>query len=114
MRQRALSIAGARVDTPSNSFIQQFSRLAGATPRRGRDLVLRGLDILLSVFFLLVSLPLTTAIALVLLVTGGPPLFYRGERVGRGGRIFEMCKFRPPRRGAEARLGPYPGEEVVG
>jgi lipopolysaccharide/colanic/teichoic acid biosynthesis glycosyltransferase len=103
----------ARVDTPSDSFIQRFSKLARATPRRGRDLVLRGLDILLSAAFLLVSLPLTAAIALVLPVTDGPPLFYRGERVGRGGRIFRMLKFRTLRRGAEQRLGPYLGEELV-
>jgi lipopolysaccharide/colanic/teichoic acid biosynthesis glycosyltransferase len=113
MRQRALTIAGARVDTPSDSFIQQFSELTGATPRRGRDLVLRALDILLSALFLIVSLPLTAAIALALLVTDGPPLFYRGERVGRGGRIFHMRKFRTLRRGAETRLGPYLGEELV-
>ena len=66
-----------------------------------------------SAFFLLLSLPLTIPIALLLLVTSGRPLFYRGERVGRGGRVFEMLKFRTLRRGAEDRLGPYLGEELV-
>jgi lipopolysaccharide/colanic/teichoic acid biosynthesis glycosyltransferase len=103
----------ARVDTPSDSFIQRFSKLAGATPRRGRDLVLRGLDILLSAVFLRFSLPLTAAIGFVLLVTDGLPLFYRGERVGRGGRIFQMLKFRTLRRGAEQRRGPYLGDELL-
>src|SRR5437016_7658141 len=66
-----------------------------------------------SAFFLLLSLPLTIPIALLLLVTSGRPLFYRGERVGRSGRVFAMLKFRTLRRGAEDRLGPYLGEELV-
>jgi lipopolysaccharide/colanic/teichoic acid biosynthesis glycosyltransferase len=52
-------------------------------------------------------------LALALLVTNGRPLFYRGERVGLGGRIFEMLKFRTLKPGAEERLGPYLGEELV-
>jgi lipopolysaccharide/colanic/teichoic acid biosynthesis glycosyltransferase len=52
-------------------------------------------------------------LALALLLTSGPPLFYRGERVGLGGRTFEMLKFRTLKAGAEARLGPYLGEELV-
>ncbi len=103
----------AGTPTPSDSFIQRFSDLTGASPRRAHDLVLRALDVTLSAFFLLLSLPLTVPIAAVLLVTGGRPLFYRGERVGRGGRIFSMLKFRTLRPGAEATLGPYLGEELV-
>ena len=103
----------ASVVSPTDSFIQRFSALSEATPRRGRDVLLRGLDIVLSAFFLLVSLPLTVAIALLLVVTSGLPLFYCGERVGRGGQIFQMRKFRTLRRGAERRLGPYLGDELV-
>jgi lipopolysaccharide/colanic/teichoic acid biosynthesis glycosyltransferase len=98
---------------PSESFILRFSELTEASPPRARDLVLRCLDVLLSAIFLLVSLPVTLPIALVLLVTSGRPLFYRGQRVGRGGRVFEMLKFRTLRRGAEDRLGPYLGDELV-
>jgi len=101
------------VGSPDDSFIQRFSALTQATPRRGRDGLLRVLDVALSAFFLLVTLPLTIVIALLLLATGGRPLLYRGERIGRGGRIFHMLKFRTLRRGAEARLGPYLGEELV-
>jgi lipopolysaccharide/colanic/teichoic acid biosynthesis glycosyltransferase len=101
------------VEAPNDSFIQRFSDLTGAAPRRGRDWVLRTLDVILSAFFLLLSLPLTLPIALLLFVTSGLPLFYRGERVGRGGRIFHMLKFRTLRRRAEQRLGPYLGEELV-
>jgi lipopolysaccharide/colanic/teichoic acid biosynthesis glycosyltransferase len=97
----------------SDSFSLRFSELTEASPARPRDAALRALDIVLSAFFLLVSLPLTLPIALVLLLTSGRPLFYRGERVGRGGRVFEMLKFRTLRRDAEERLGPYLGEELV-
>ena len=76
-------------------------------------MALRTLDVTLSALFLLVSLPVTLPIALLLLITSGPPLFYRGDRVGRGGRIFQMLKFRTLRRGAEERLGPYLGAELV-
>jgi len=98
---------------PSGSFILRFEQLAEATPRRGRDIALRALDLTFAVLFLVLSLPLAIPIALVLLATSGPPLFYRGERVGRAGRIFYMLKFRTLRRGAEERLGPYLEEELV-
>jgi lipopolysaccharide/colanic/teichoic acid biosynthesis glycosyltransferase len=97
----------------SDSLTRRFSELTQASPARPRDAVLRALDILLSAFFLLVSVPLTLPIALLFLATSGRPLFYRGERVGRGGRVFEMLKFRTLKRGAEERLGPYLGEELV-
>ena len=67
----------------------------------------------MSAIFLLASLPVSAPLALLLLLTSGRPLFYRGDRVGRGGRIFHMLKFRTLRRGAEERLGPYLGEELV-
>jgi lipopolysaccharide/colanic/teichoic acid biosynthesis glycosyltransferase len=62
---------------------------------------------------LLCTLPVAIPIAIVVLATSGPPVFYRGERVGRGGRIFTMLKFRTLRSDAESRLGPYLGEELV-
>jgi lipopolysaccharide/colanic/teichoic acid biosynthesis glycosyltransferase len=97
----------------SDSFIMRFSELTEGSETRPRDSALRAFDIALSAFFVLVTLPVTVPIALLLLVTNGRPLFYRGERVGRGGHIFEMLKFRTLRRNAEERLGPYLGEELV-
>jgi|SRR5882724_5468510 len=100
--------------TPSSdSFSLRFSELAEASPTRRRDAALRAFDIALSAFFLLVTLPVTVPIAIVLLATSGRPLLYRGERVGRGGHVFEMLKCRTLRRNAEGRLGPYLGEELV-
>jgi lipopolysaccharide/colanic/teichoic acid biosynthesis glycosyltransferase len=97
----------------SNLLSRRFSELTEASAPRPRDALLRTLDVVFSAFFLLVSLPLTLPIALLSVATSGRPLFYRGERVGRGGRVFGMLKFRTLRRGAEDRLGPYLGEELV-
>src|SRR5947208_15369018 len=98
---------------PSESFVQRFEAVAGTSAKRRVDLELRAFDVTLAVLFLVVSLPGTLPIAIAMLVTDGPPLFYRGERVGRGGRMFTMLKFRTLRRGAEERLGPYLGPELV-
>jgi lipopolysaccharide/colanic/teichoic acid biosynthesis glycosyltransferase len=98
---------------PSDSFVERFSTMVRGSPKRRVDLELRTLDVLLAGFFLLVLSPLIGLIALALALTSGLPLLYRGERVGRDGRIFQMLKFRTLRRGAEERLGPYLGEELV-
>jgi lipopolysaccharide/colanic/teichoic acid biosynthesis glycosyltransferase len=91
-----------------------YSRMAEESPdRRGVDRALRVLDILFSASFLLVSLPITILVVPVILLTSGTPIFYRGERVGCAGRVFSMMKFRTLRRGAESRLGPYLGIELV-
>ena len=98
---------------PDRTLAEQYERLALDAPHHTRDGELRALDVTLSLLFLLVSLPVSIPIAIAVLVTDGLPLFYRGDRVGRGGRVFTMLKFRTLRRGAETRLGPYLGPELV-
>jgi lipopolysaccharide/colanic/teichoic acid biosynthesis glycosyltransferase len=96
-----------------DTLIQGYRKLARETPARKPDGVLRALDLLLAALFVVVSLPISLLLALLLLATDGLPVFYRGERVGRGGHVFTMLKFRTLRRGAELRLGPHLGEELV-
>ena len=96
-----------------DTLVTSYKRLAQASPTRGQDATLRVLDVVFASLFLLVSLPLTVPIALGVLLTSGRPLLYRGERVGRGGRTFAMLKFRTLRAGAEGRLGPFLGPELV-
>ena len=98
---------------PSDSFVERFAVIVRGAPKRRVDLELRVVDLLLATFFVLLTSPLLVLIALALLVTGGRPLLYRGERVGRDGRIFEMLKLRTLRPGAEERLGPYLGTELA-
>jgi lipopolysaccharide/colanic/teichoic acid biosynthesis glycosyltransferase len=95
------------------SLVERYERLAHEAPRRSRDLALRALDITFAALFVVVVLPIALLIALAIVATDGLPIFYRGERVGRGGRLFTMLKFRTLRRGAEERLGPYLGDELV-
>jgi lipopolysaccharide/colanic/teichoic acid biosynthesis glycosyltransferase len=96
-----------------DTLVRGYRKLALDTPARPRDVVLRALDVLLSSVFMLLSLPISLAIAVLVLGTSGTPILYRGERVGRGARVFTMYKFRTLRRGAELRLGVYLGEELV-
>jgi lipopolysaccharide/colanic/teichoic acid biosynthesis glycosyltransferase len=103
----------SRQPRPSDSFIERFAGFVRGSPKRRVDFEVRLLDLTLATVFLLIALPLILLIGIALLVTSGLPLFYRGERVGRDGRIFEMLKFRTLRRGAEERLGPYLGPELV-
>jgi lipopolysaccharide/colanic/teichoic acid biosynthesis glycosyltransferase len=96
-----------------DTLVRGYRELARGSPGRPRDAILRALDVVLSAVFLVVSLPAAAVIAAALLVAGGRPVFYRGERVGRGGRVFTMLKFRTLNADAETRLGPYLGEELV-
>ena len=96
-----------------DTFIRGYRQLALETPARRRDALLRTLDVLLSSLLLLCALPIAAPLVLIVLATSGRPVFYRGARVGRGGRVFTMLKFRTLRSDAESRLGPYLGEELV-
>lgn len=60
------------------------------------DLVLlkRAVDILVSVFLLILLLPLLIVLALLVKVTSPGPLFYRWKVVGKQGRQFTGYKFR--------------------
>jgi lipopolysaccharide/colanic/teichoic acid biosynthesis glycosyltransferase len=105
---------GVQERTQAEHLAERYARLARDTPgRHGVDIATRTLDIVLAALFALVALPAMVVIAGALVITSGRPLFYRGERVGRGGRIFTMTKFRTLRPGAEQRLGHYLGPGLV-
>jgi len=109
-----MKLSKERIAHMAESLAQRYARLAQEAPgRRLVDLALRTLDVVLAGIFLLVLLPVTVLIALAVLATSGRPLLYRGERVGRGGRVFRMLKFRTLRVDAETRLGPYYGQELT-
>jgi lipopolysaccharide/colanic/teichoic acid biosynthesis glycosyltransferase len=99
--------------TPS-SLSESFIRRARESPRRERvDTALRVLDVGLSLLFLVIAAIPIGLIALAILATSGRPVLYRGQRVGRGGNFYTMLKFRTLRPGAEERLGPFLGPELV-
>jgi lipopolysaccharide/colanic/teichoic acid biosynthesis glycosyltransferase len=73
----------------------------------------RTLDIAVSLLALVVSMPLLAAIALALKLSGGGPVLFRQERVGEGGRLFTIYKFRTMRTGAPGSEFAVPGDPRV-
>ena len=57
-------------------------------------------DVAVSLFAIVVLSPLFALIALAVKLTSAGPVFYRGERIGRGGAPFRILKFRTMRAGA--------------
>src|SRR3954465_1356890 len=75
--------------------------------RRTLDALLRALDLVIAGALMAASAPLLGALMLLVLVTSGRPVLYRGLRVGRAGQMFTMYKLRTLKPDAETRLGPY-------
>jgi lipopolysaccharide/colanic/teichoic acid biosynthesis glycosyltransferase len=73
--------------------------------RRGVDRALRGLDVAMASTILVLSSPVLLVLGLLVLLSSGRPIVYRGPRVGHGGRIFTMYKLRTLRPQAEERIG---------
>ena len=96
-----------------DTLVSGFTRLASDAPHRRIDAELRVLDFVLATLFGLVALPFALVIAVLVLLTSGRPILYRGDRVGRRGRFFEMLKFRTMKVGAEQRIGQYLGTELI-
>lgn len=59
-----------------------------------RTLIKRLFDLIASGLLLLITLPIMLLAAIAIIVESGAPIFYRQERVGEGGRVFSICKFR--------------------
>ena len=102
----------AALPPTEENLITSYERMAHTYERPAADRVLRSLDITLSGVALVVLSPVIGLTALAVRV-GGRPVLYRGQRVGRAGRVFTMYKFRTLRPDAEQRLGPYLGAELV-
>ena len=64
------------------------------------------IDYFISIFVLLAGLPLWLSIALAVKLDSKGPIFYRQERVGKGGKLFRVFKFRSMIQDAEKRSGP--------
>lgn len=69
--------------------------------RGAQRLVKRGLDILISVAFLLFTLPILVVTAIAVKLSSPGPILYSQERVGLFGRPYRLYKFRSMRQDAE-------------
>ena len=79
----------------------------------------RGFDLLLAAAGLLLLSPLVLVVALCIRLDSPGPVFFRQERVGRGGRLFRIHKFRTmvadaPARGPGLTIGADPRVTRVG
>jgi sugar transferase (PEP-CTERM system associated) len=68
--------------------------------RRAR-FVKRGVDVVMAAVGLVIAAPLMALTAIAIRMDSRGPIFYRQERVGQGGRIFTLWKFRSMRVDAE-------------
>ena len=110
-------IAGETPPSPlahHDALVEQYAAMSHVFQPRPVDHVLRFLDVFIAGLALIVTSPLTLAIAAALkLSSPRAPVIYRGWRVGRGGHLFQMLKFRTLAPDAEDRLGPYLGPELT-
>lgn len=73
----------------------------GFAQSTGRAFVKRCFDLFFSAVLLLLALPVMLVALVAIRLDSAGPIFYRQERVGRGGRVFICRKFRSMRSDAE-------------
>jgi lipopolysaccharide/colanic/teichoic acid biosynthesis glycosyltransferase len=95
--------SAARLEAPPGRAAT--ARLSVQTPRTGEFLI-RLLDVVGSLAILILALPVMIVSALLIRITSPGPVFYKQERVGQGGRLFTLCKFRTMIDDAEKHVGP--------
>lgn len=61
----------------------------------------RLLDVLVSLVLLILALPVMLIVAMAIWLESGGPVFFRQERIGLGGKPFEILKFRSMTQNAE-------------
>ena len=95
------------------TLVERYARMSKTFEPKAVDGVLRALDVVLASALLVVCSPLLVLSALALKGSGTRSVLYHGARVGRGGVIFTMLKFRTLKPEAEARIGRYSGIELT-
>ena len=75
-----------------------------------RDRAKRPFDLIAAVVLLIALSPLLALAAVLVLISGGPPLLFRQERPGCRGAPFTLLKFRTMRDRRDARGEPLPDE----
>ncbi len=74
-------------------------------PPQAHSIVRRILSLAVALVLLAIALPILIATVLAIRLESRGPAFYRQTRVGRGGRVFRIWKFRTMRLDAEAETG---------
>lgn len=87
------------------------ARAAAGIPVRPVPPAKRALDMVLSGAMLLLSAPIWAALAALVKLEDGGPVFFGQHRVGEGGRLFRALKFRSMIPNAEAAVGALQASE---
>ena len=91
----SVSLGRSAVRAPSVSLL----------PPRGQNVMSRAFQILLCVIGLLLLSPVMLLVALGVKLGSRGPVFYRGQRVGKDERVFDIFKFRTLQVDAEKQIG---------
>ncbi|MDO9497356.1 MAG: sugar transferase [Nocardioides sp.] len=73
----------------------------------------RALDVVLAIALFTVTSPVHGLVALAVRVTSGRPIYFRQERIGRGGSPFRLVKFRTMDVGTHESSGGYPSAACI-
>jgi exopolysaccharide biosynthesis polyprenyl glycosylphosphotransferase len=98
---RMLEVVGSSVEFDEVDGVTMLG-LHGSRLSRSSGVVKRGMDIVGSATVLLLLSPLLALIAAAVKLNSPGPVLFRQKRIGRGGRQFDMLKFRSMRDGADA------------
>jgi exopolysaccharide biosynthesis polyprenyl glycosylphosphotransferase len=105
---RVFDIVGSSVESDQVEGLPVLGvRRFGIT--RSSRFVKRAFDVLGSSALLLVSAPVLAMIGIAIKLDSRGPILFRQTRVGRGGRHFQMVKFRTMHDGADGRQGELMG-----
>ena len=80
--------------------------------RRFYHLVKRIIDVVLSLFGLVLISPFVVIIAILIKIDSKGPVFFKHHRIGKNGKPFSMYKFRTMKDGAEAMINDFTPEQV--
>ena len=80
--------------------------------RRFYHLVKRMIDIVLSLFGLVLISPFVVIIAIYIKIDSKGPVFFKHQRIGKNGKPFSMYKFRTMKDGAEAMINDFTPEQL--
>jgi exopolysaccharide biosynthesis polyprenyl glycosylphosphotransferase len=104
-----LQVVGSAVEFDDVHGVAVLGVRSFSLPRSSR-VVKRMFDVLSAFLGLAVAAPLMAVTALLVKLTSRGPVFFRQERVGRGGRAFELLKFRSMCIDAEERKSELTGD----
>ena len=88
----------------TNSY--QFLSTFAGEKRDVEEFFIKCLDVIGSIFLLLVLTPMIILISLLIKISSPGPVFYRQQRVGKDGKVFTLYKFRTMVKDAEKEIGP--------